>query len=149
MSYFRNAAALLVVAGGISIAVPVMAQHGRSESESRLKATIDRAIHADGPFFEPSERALIERKCGYAPGTWDGNNISMSNGILTCSNGRRVDDREVRAMMEVAGQRISRRVSAVMEQPEIRAVIAAVAEEASAKALAELGSHRRERRRDR
>ena len=149
MSQLRCAAAILVAGLGFSIAVPVMAQPGRSDSESRLEATIERAIHADGPFFTPGERALVERKCGYAPGGWDGNNISMSDGILTCANGRRVNDPQVRAMMEVAGERISRRVNAVMASSEIRAAIAAVAGEAEAKALAELATHRRERRRNR
>ena len=149
MSRLHHIAAILVVGLGVSVAMPADAQRHRSGAEARLNAVIERAIHADGPFFTQSERALIERKCGYAPGSWDGNNLNMSNGIMTCGNGRRVDDPEVRAMMEVAGERISRRVNAVMQSPEIRNAIAAVARQASEEALAELDMGGRERRRRR
>ena len=99
---------------------------------------IQRAIHADGPLMLASERVLVERKCGYQPGSWDGSSFSMNNGVLHCSNGRKVDDPEVRAMMDVAGPRISKRVNAAMGRPEVTAAIDAVAREASAKALARL-----------
>ncbi len=112
-------------------------------AEARLDAAIQRAIRAEGPFLLRSERALLERKCGYAPGAWKGESFSMNDGVLRCENGRRVDDPEVRAMMKVVGPRIGRRVSAAMARPEVRAAIAAVANEASAKALAELGRERR------
>ena len=112
-------------------------------AEARLDAAIQRAIRAEGPFLLRSERALLERKCGYAPGAWKGESFSMNDGVLRCENGRRVDDPEVRAMMKVVGPRIGRRVSAAMARPEVRAAIAAVASEASAKALAELDQERR------
>jgi hypothetical protein len=127
-----------VLAAGAAAAGPE-----RGSAEARLEAVIKRAIHAEGPLLLASERALIERKCGYAPGQWDGNNFNMSNGVLHCSNGRKVDDPEVRAMMDVAGPRIGRRVSAAMARPEVKAAISAVAREASAEAMAELAKERR------
>jgi hypothetical protein len=120
------------------LAAPVSAQSGGEDAEARLQQQIETAIHADGPFFTPDEHALIERHCGYAAGTWDGRNVNMSDGILTCSNGRRVDHPEVRAMMEVAGERIARRVNAAVNSAEFHAAIAAIASEATAEALREL-----------
>jgi hypothetical protein len=112
----------------------------------RLNQVIHRAIHADGPFLVAEERALVERKCGYTAGSWDGNDFSMNNGVLTCTNGRRVDDPEVRAMMARAAPRISRRVEAAMARPDVRAAIEAVAREASEEALSRLGERSRRRR---
>ena len=149
MSHLGDAAAILAAAIAIAAAAPVLAQSGRSDAQARLHREIDRAIHADGPMLLASERALVERKCGYAPGSWDGYNFSMNDGVLICSNGRRVDDPEVRAMMAVAGPRISRRVNEAMARPAVREAIEAVADEASAAALAAMSERHRTRRRHR
>lgn len=149
MNHVRHVAAIFATCVAIAVTQPAEAQSSRNDAHSRLQAEIQRAIHADGPMLLASERALVERKCGYAPGSWNGENFSMTNGILICSNGRRVDDPEVRSMMAVAGRRISRRVNAAMSRPEIRAAIDAVAEEAQSEALTGLAERRRARRRDR
>ena len=115
---------------------------GETAAEAKLEQVIDKAIHADGPFLLAGERALVERKCGYAPGSWDGNNFSMNNGVLHCSNGRKVDDPEVRAMMEVAAPRIAARVRKAMAQPEVKAAIDVVAREAAAEAMRELAAEK-------
>ena len=139
---------ILALCLGAGAALPAAAQNEREDAQDRLHQLIDRAIHAEGPFFTPSERALVERKCGMASGSWNGDNFNMSNGVMTCPNGRRIArDREIEAMMDVAGERISRRVNAVMRSAEIQAAISAVAREASARALAELGERRGGRRR--
>lgn len=123
---------------GALAAGPATAGPERGPAQARLNAVIQRAIHAEGPLMLADERALIERKCGYQAGSWDGSNFSMNEGVLHCSNGRKVDDPEVRAMMKVAGPRIGRRVKAAMARPEVTAAIDAVAREASARALARL-----------
>jgi len=115
-----------------------------SPAEASLDRIIDRELRAGGPFFTAPERALVERKCGYAPGSWDGFQANMSNGVFTCSNGRRVDDPELRAMFRAAGPRIERRVEAVMARPVVTAAIERVAAEASAQALRELRAARRD-----
>lgn len=107
-----------------------------------LDRIIDRELHAGGSFFTAPERALIERKCGYAPGSWDGFSINISNNVLTCSNGRRVDDTEVRAMLRTAEPRIEARVEEVMSRPAVRAAINRVAETATAEAMREIRAHR-------
>ena len=107
-------------------------------ARTRMRSAIDHAIHAGGPLLLPAERALVERKCGYPAGSWDGRDFNMNNGVLVCSNGRRVDDPEVRAMMENASPRISRRVREAMNRPEVRAAIAEVSREATEAALARL-----------
>jgi hypothetical protein len=103
--------------------------------EEALDRVIDRELHAGGPFFTAPERALIERKCGYAPGSWDGFSINISNNVLTCSNGRRVDDPEIRAMLRAAEPRIEARVEEVMARPAVRAAIDRVADAATAQAM--------------
>jgi hypothetical protein len=140
IGYFGAAALLAAMA---AFAAPGAAQrssdrNGVEAAEDRLNDVINNAIHADGPFFNAQERALVERKCGYAPGSWNGLSFNMSDGVLHCTNGRRVDDAEVRAMMEVAGPRISARVDAALARPEVAAAIEATAERAAARALREV-----------
>jgi hypothetical protein len=131
------AAGLGLAASGSPVAAQAQDQAAQAEAAGdRLGETISRAIKAEGPFFTDAERAVIERKCGYAPGEWDGFDANMSDGRFVCTNGKRVDDAEMRALMDVAGPRIGRRVSAAMARPEVEAAIAAVAEAATREALA-------------
>lgn len=131
-----------VAAAGLALALasaPVAASHdpeaATEAAGERLGETIEQRIRAEGPFLTTEERALIERRCGYPAGRLDGYSVSISDGILTCDDGRRIDDPEVRAMAEVAGPRISRRVNAVMESAEVRGAIEAVSRQASEQAL--------------
>jgi hypothetical protein len=101
-----------------------------------LGVRIESAIKAEGPFFTAAERATIERKCGYPAGSFDGFEVNISNGVLTCKDGRRVDDADMRALMSVAEPRIERRVEAVMDSAEVQGAIRAVADEATREALA-------------
>ncbi len=106
------------------------------DAGDRLGERIEAAIKADGPFFTAEERAVIERKCGYPAGSFDGFEVNINNGALTCRDGKRVDDAEMRALLAAAEPRIERRVEAVMESAEVQGAIRAVAEEAERHALA-------------
>jgi len=130
-------ASAFVAAMAIVAAVPAYA-HPVDGPHDALGTVINRAIHAGGPFFTPAERAVIERKCGYAPGQWDGRDFSMSKGVFECPNGKKVDDAEMRALMQVAQPRISARISAAMARPEVQAAIRATASRAAREALANL-----------
>ncbi len=138
-------AATLIAAMAIIATAPAYAHpHPASEPGDPLGTVINRAIHAGGPFFTPAERAVIERKCGFAPGTWDGRDFSMSNGVFDCQNGRKVDDPKMRALMQVAQPRISARISAAMAQPEVREAIRQTASRAAREALANLAGRYRD-----
>ncbi|HTU09721.1 MAG TPA: hypothetical protein VMG08_02385 [Allosphingosinicella sp.] len=123
-----------------AILAPALAFAGAAATppEESLNRIINRELRAGGPFFTAPERALVERKCGDAPGTWDGFQVNINNGVLTCANGRRVDDPELRALLRAAEPRISRRVEAVMDRPVVTAAIARVAAEAEERALREV-----------
>ena len=127
-------------AGLATIVVPADARAADEPGEA-LGSVINQAIHDGGPLFTPAERALIERKCGYAPGEWDGRSFSVDDGVFHCRNGKMVDDPEMRAMLAVAQPRIGARISAAMARPEVQAAIRRVADEAVQKALANLGTH--------
>jgi hypothetical protein len=141
-------AAAAAFAATLSLAQPAFAQD-REDAGDRLGRTIRQAIEAEGPWLLPAERALIERKCGYAAGSGNSDSITFNDGVLICENGRRVDDPEVRAMMAAVGPRISRRVQAVMNSPSVRNAISAVADGAVQRALESIRewSPRRDRRR--
>jgi hypothetical protein len=140
-------AAAAVFATAVSLASPAAAQD--SDTEGRLSRSIERAMEEEGPWLLPAEQALIERKCGYARGSRDGESLTMSDGILICANGRRVDDPEVRAMVAAVSPRISRRVQAVMNSPGVKNALSRLADGAVQRALESLDEppRRRDRRR--
>jgi hypothetical protein len=108
-----------------------------------LSALINRSLRAGGSWFTPAERAVIERKCGYKPGEWDGFEANLSDGVFTCRNGREVDDPEMRALLRAAAPRIEARVEGVMKRADVTAAIARVAEVAAAGAMREVEARRR------
>ena len=134
-------AAIIGTAAALTLSVysaPAFAGPARHDA---LGATIDRAIRAGGPFFTPAEQRIINAKCGYAPGEWDGYDIDLTNGIFRCKNGKTVDDAEMRALVEAAKPRIHAQVSAAMARPEVQSAIHAVAETAAREAIAKLHRH--------
>ncbi len=130
------------LAGAAVLALPASAsgeaQRTGGAAGDRLGRVLEAAMEEE-PFLTEEEQALIERKCGYARGSKKSESLTISDGVLHCSNGRKVDDPEVRAMMKVAGPRIEKKVQAIMDRPEIKRAIAMVADEATAEALREVG----------
>jgi hypothetical protein len=124
----------LAVLAAFSLAPAAVAS---PESEA-LGDLIRREMRAGGPWFNPQESALIERKCGYRPGQWDGYRMETRNGVFICTNGRRVDDPEMRAMLHAAQPRIAARVRRVMASPVIRAAMNDVTREATERAMRRL-----------
>jgi hypothetical protein len=124
----------LAVLAAFSLAPAAVAS---PESEA-LGDLIRREMRAGGPWFNAQESALIERKCGYRAGQWDGYRMETRNGVFICTNGRRVDDPEMRAMLHAAQPRISARVRTVMASPPVRDAIDRVARNATDRALRRL-----------
>lgn len=124
--------------------------HAESAAEQRLEQTVRAAIMTDGPFFNAEERAVVERACGMAPGSWDGTDVSMDDDHFRCSNGREAVDPRLVAMIQRAAPRIAARVQAAMARPEVQAAIDAVARDATEQALREVHEElgRAARRRD-
>jgi len=126
-----------IAAGLAATTLPASAE----ASERELGALIQQSLRAGGPFFTAGEQAVINRACGYAQGEWDGFELSMHGDILHCTNGRDVDDPQVRRVVRQAAPRISRRVSAVMARADIRDAIGRISEEATDRAMRELARH--------
>ncbi len=106
---------------------------------------INQQLRADGPFFTAEERAVIDQACGYAPGEWDGFSMNSNDGVLRCTNGRRVDSPEVRRVLRAAEPRIEARVDRVMESAEVRQRIERITERATARAMEEVEREMRRR----
>jgi hypothetical protein len=139
------AAAWFVAAAGVAAGMDRDGSWGpnsRSEAQRGLTAMINREIRAEGPFFTPSEQAVIVKACGYRPGEWDGYSAHDVDGELHCANGRVVDSPELRAVMRAAQPRIERRVEAVMARADIQAAIARLAEAESVAAMRRLAERR-------
>jgi hypothetical protein len=122
--------------GGIASSAAVAARAG--EAGDRLSTTIRHAIRAEGPFFTPAEMAVINRKCGYAPGEWDGFEVNINDDGFRCKNGKRVDDPEMRALLRGAQPRIADRVERAMARADVRAAIQRLSEDATRRALASI-----------
>lgn len=104
-------------------------------AEERLERLVDRGIRDGGPFFTAEERAIIERACGYDAGSFDGFTANLRDGVFICSNGRRVDTPEVRAVMAAAGPRITERLDRTLGSAEFREAVSAIAARASEQAM--------------
>lgn len=116
---FVGTAVLALAVTAIS-SIPAAADAAQSRAaEARLDHLIDKAIDEGGPFFTPRERAVIERACGYAPGTWNGFQVNMIGNVFHCTNGRRVSSPEVRAVMAAASPRIDAHIDSVMDRPDV------------------------------
>ena len=127
----------------IASAAPAPATAAAPDGEQDLSALINRELRSGGSWFTPDEQRVIERKCGYAPGEWDGFEANLSDGAFTCSNGRVVrDDAEMAALLRAAEPRIRARVEAVMARADVKAAIGRVATAAAAKALREMEARR-------
>jgi hypothetical protein len=126
-------------AGGVASAAPAAqetrAEQGTEVAERRLNRLVDAGIREGGPFFTDEERAVIERACGYEAGSYDGFSANMTDGTFICSNGRRVDTPEIRALMATAGPRISERVRRTLGSLEFRDAISEIARTASEQAV--------------
>lgn len=131
--------AATLAAFALALAGPAPAGGPSRAEEEELSTLVDRNLRAGGSWFTAEERAVIERKCGYAPGEWDGFEANLSEGSFTCRNGRVVaGDAEMRAVLRAAAPRIEARVEAVMARADVTAAIARVAEVAAAQALREV-----------
>ena len=138
----------VVIAGALAVAASPRGTQAPAETAASeasadaageaLGRTIESRLRADGPFFTAGERVVIERACGYGPGEWDGFEVSLHDDVLTCTNGRRAEGPEVRAVLAAAGPRIEARVERVMASAEVRGAIARVAEAAAAEATREV-----------
>jgi hypothetical protein len=138
-----RAAALAVLALALAGPAPAASAPPQAQQDE-LSTLLDRNLRSGGSWFTAEERAVIEQKCGYAPGAWDGFEANMSDGTFTCRDGRKVDDPEVRAVLRAVAPRIEARVEAVMARADIVAAIARVAGVAAAEALREVEArHRR------
>jgi hypothetical protein len=134
------AVALAALPQTLAAAAPAPAAPVAGEKE--LSSLIARHLRSGGSWFTPAEREVIERKCGYAPGEWDGFEANVTRGTFTCTNGRVVDDPEMRTVLRAAEPRIRTRVEAMMARADVRAAISRVAEIATAKAMREVEARR-------
>ena len=136
----------LIAAGLAATTLPAMAESG----DQGLGRLIHQRLREGGPFFTGPEQAVINRACGYAPGEWDGFEANHQGDTFVCTNGRRVNDPEVRRVMRQAAPRISSRVNRVMASAEVRDRIDAIADEATERAMRAMrraGLHEHEGRR--
>jgi hypothetical protein len=126
--------AALSLAAAPAPAPPIAA----AQEKENLSALVNREIRSGGSWFTPAERAVIERKCGYAPGEWDGFEANLSEGVFICRNGRVVaGDAEMAALLRAAEPRIRARVDRVMASAAVQGAIARAAATAAAAATSE------------
>ncbi|MFL6846623.1 MAG: hypothetical protein ACJ8ER_17290 [Allosphingosinicella sp.] len=134
----------ILLGAALAIGTASQAPAAADREGEALSALINRELRSGGSWFTPAEQAVIERKCGYKPGEWDGFEANLSSGAFTCSNGRVVrDDPEMQAVLKAAEPRIRARVDVVMKRAEVTAAIARVAATKAEEAMREVAARRR------
>jgi hypothetical protein len=78
-------------------------------------------LDEEGPILSQTDEAMIRAKCGTGPARNSG--IQFNGGALVCSNGRRVDDPEVRALAARIDSRVKAHLDRVMRRPEVKAAL--------------------------
>lgn len=132
----------MIAASLAALALGAPPAQAAADGEQDLSALINRELRSGGSWFTPAEQRVIEAKCGYKPGEWDGFEANLSRGTFTCANGRVVDDPEMRAVLRAAEPRIKARVETVMARADVKAAISRVASAAAAEAMRELDRRR-------
>jgi hypothetical protein len=138
------ASLIVLLAAALAPAAPAPAPAApRVKGEQDLSALINRELRSGGSWFTPEEQKVIERKCGYRPGEWDGFEANLSDGTFTCRNGRVVTgDAEMSAVLRAVRPRIEARVGRVMARANVKAAIGRVAAAAAAEAMREVEARR-------
>lgn len=119
----RRLGGIVIVTGLVAGSLLLGAPGAARPKQGNLGSAVETALEQDGPILTEDERDLVRRKCGYGTRDWDGSRFDAQEGVLICSNGRQVDDPEVRAVMARVGVRVRTRVRAAMERPEVRAAM--------------------------
>ncbi|HEV2747374.1 MAG TPA: hypothetical protein VGW34_08780 [Allosphingosinicella sp.] len=122
---YGSLGAIVVIAAVLAAA----AAAGGGAAQARqgaASAAIERGIDREGQVVTPQEQAMIRARCGDR----DGSSFHLSDGMLVCANGRRVDDPEMQALGERIADRAEARVEAAMSRPD---VVAALDGEATAR----------------
>jgi hypothetical protein len=119
------AAGLLALAA----AAPCLADDGPG-------AVVHRKLASYGPWYTPAQAAFIRTRCGYGPGAAI-RDLRIEGDVMTCGNGRRVRDPQVRAMARDVTRRAQARARAVMADPEVRDALASATSGAAHRALAD------------
>ncbi len=127
----RTAAIATILAATVFLGGSTSAQ---STQERDLHAAIKRAGDRQEPIVTRADKAMIAAKCGYAP-DWDGDNISLNNGVLTCADGKKVSDDETRAMAKGISRRADKYVQGVMNDPAVKRAIDGTAQRAAKEAI--------------
>ena len=130
--------ATILAAFASAVVAPAAPSAPAAQEEEALSALINRELRSGGSWFTPAEQAVIVRKCGYRPGEWDGFEANLMRGRFHCTNGRVVDDEEMRALIRGAEPRIEARVETVMARSDVKAAIERVARSAAAEAMREM-----------
>ena len=117
-----NLAKASAVIAGLVLALAGPAAAAPGEEAGRKLAGPKASIFTDG------ERAVVAARCGYGA-EWNGRNVVMNDGVLICSNGRRVNDPEVRAITARVGERVRVRVREAIDQAQVARTISRRARE--------------------
>ncbi|RYD49764.1 MAG: hypothetical protein EOP60_13160 [Sphingomonadales bacterium] len=115
-AFTRAAAIATLITAAMFAAAPLSAEAGQDPD---LNAAIKHAGEKQDPIITKADKALIAAKCGYAS-DWDGDNISIDDGVLKCADGKKVEDAETRAMSKAISARAEKYVEGIMSDPAVK-----------------------------
>lgn len=94
------------------------------------------APHEPKSWFTPAQKAYISAKCGVDVDARH-SNFDIHGSVMTCPDGRRVDDPQVKAIGDDVSRRATEFAASVMKQADVQRAIAMTAHTNVRKALAE------------
>jgi hypothetical protein len=112
----------ILVLGSLLVAASAAGGFAAADASPGAAAeAIERAFDEEGPILSQPDRAMIRAKCG--SGARSDTGVQFNGGAPVCSNGRRVDDPEVRALAASIERRVKTHLDRAMRRPEVKAAL--------------------------
>jgi hypothetical protein len=111
----------ILVLGSLLVAASAAGLGAADARPGAAAAAIERAFDEEGPILSQADQAMIRAKCG--SGASRNSGIQFNGGALVCSNGRRVDDPETRALAARIDIRVKAHLDRAMRRPEVAAAL--------------------------
>lgn len=92
--------------------------------------------HTPKSWFTPAQKAYIDSKCGIDTDR-NRRNLNIDGSVMTCPNGRVIDDPQVKAISDDVSRRANDFARTVLQQADVRRAMALATSDATRRAIAD------------
>jgi hypothetical protein len=119
----------------LSLGLAFVATAAHATAHDSVSQAVER--HEPKSWFTPEQRAFVQAKCGVDVDDHRGRNLNIQNNVMTCPDGRTVNDPYVKVMSDDISRRANEFARNVMKQADVQRALAMTTSESVRKAIAE------------